>query len=260
MKYVSLVAIAILVTFSPCLAEAQGNLFRSAFSCPNRGPSSVCIFGKISKATPITLLAKDWKSSGTPKEEFTNTEFENEFKTITRVEVAAPPPREGLLIAALAATETVNALPLKEVRDEALVGRIGAYIKTAQQLNLKLDIRILKTRLLRLSPTILLSETFLATPDNEAALRKELPGGCRDCDTVPMLVGQTLTDLFAGIRSTEVNAVESICGGIRFAFALSGRPYLVSYASSCESDSLSATLIHDLSGKKPKLVFGPPGG
>jgi hypothetical protein len=52
----------------------------------------------------------------------------------------------------------------------------------------------------------------------------------------------------------RTNAVESTCGGIKFAFALSGRTYLVSYAESCESDSFSAALIHDLSEKQPKLV------
>jgi hypothetical protein len=28
----------------------------------------------------------------------------------------------------------------------------------------------------------------------------------------------------------------------------------VSYAESCESDSFSATLIHDVSGNRPKLI------
>jgi hypothetical protein len=249
MKYLSLVAVAILLTIAPGYADGQSSLFRIAFFCPDRGPSAVCVFGTIPKATQVTLLAKDWKSSGTPKEKFPNTVFENNFKTITRVKVAAPPPKHAFLIAVLAPAETVKALPLKEIRDEALVERIVAYIKSAKQLNLQPDMQILKTRLLRLSPTILLSETCLAPPPYDAAALEKDPTGSKFCDDVPMLVGKTLTDLFAG--------VESACGGMRLAFALSGRPYLVSYAASCEGDSFSVILVHDLSGKRPKLVFSP---
>jgi hypothetical protein len=71
---------------------------------------------------------------------------------------------------------------------------------------------------------------------------------------IPMLVGQDLIDLFAEIRSPN------ICGGIASAFTLSGRTYVLSDASSCESDSFSAILIHELSGKQPKLVFKITGG
>jgi hypothetical protein len=108
---------------------------------------------------------------------------------------------------------------------------------------------LLKTRLLNLSPTIVLSETFLASPREAAALEKEISAGCDDCEQVPILVGQTLTDLFAKTRPAHP------CGGIKFAFALSGRTYLVSDAHDCGGDAFSATLIHDLSGKQPKLVY-----
>jgi hypothetical protein len=252
MKYLSLPAVAIQLTIAPCFANSQSDLFRVAFFCPDRGPSAVCVFGTIPKATKVTLLATNWKSSGTPKEKFPNTEFNNNFKTITRIAVAAPPPKRAFLIAILAAAETVNVLPLKEIRDEALVERIVAHIKSAKQLDLQPDTQILKTRLLRLSPTILLSETCLAAPPYDAVALEKDPTGSKFCDDVPMLVGKTLTDLFLG--------VESACGGIRLAFALSGRPYLVSYAATCEGDSFAVTLVHDLSGKKPKLVFSPVGG
>jgi hypothetical protein len=49
--------------------------------------------------------------------------------------------------------------------------------------------------------------------------------------------------------------VEQTCGGIDFAFAVSGRTYILSHALRCESDAFSATLVHELSGEKPKLVF-----
>jgi hypothetical protein len=255
MKFLSLLIATILLTIAPCWADAQSSLFRHAFFCPDRGPSSVCIFGTIPSGRQVTLLAKEWRSPAAPKEVFPNTDFDNGFKTITRLQVAAPPPKDAFMIAVVAAADAANPIPLKEVQDDALVARIALHIKKAQELNLDPDIRLLRTRLLRLSPTILLSETYLAPPGEAAALEKELSTGCRDCENVPMLVGQSLTDLFAETRSHSVNAVESTCGGIKFAFALSGRTYLVSYAESCGGDSLSATLIHDLSGKQPKLVF-----
>ncbi|MEH2518666.1 hypothetical protein V1279_004239 [Bradyrhizobium sp. AZCC 1610] len=164
------------------------------------------------------------------------------------------------MIAILAAPQTVNELPLEEIQDEALIERIGRYIKNTNALNLAPDMRILKTRLLRLSPTILFSETFLAPPHEDPAVwEKLLSAGCGVCENVPILVGQTLEDLFKEIRSPTVN-VESTCGGIEFAFALSGRTYVVSHAEACESDSFSAALVHDLSGDKPKLVFELSGG
>ena len=71
---------------------------------------------------------------------------------------------------------------------------------------------------------------------------------------MPILVGQQLADLFKEVRSTKTN-VEQTCAGIDLAFAVSGRTYILSHALRCESDAFSATLVHELSGEKPKLVF-----
>jgi hypothetical protein len=245
MRYLLLFSVGILLTTAPCHAEAPSSLFRHAFFCPERGPSSVCIFGTIPKDKQVALIAKGWKSSAVPKDEFPNTDFDNGFKTITRMEVAASPQKDAFMIAVLAAAETVNLLPLKEVKDQAVVARITQYLEGAKELKTASDLHEpTKTRLLRLSPTLLLSETYLTSPDGGG----ELSIGCRSCEVIPMLVGQDLMDLFAKIRSPNT------CGGIRFAFALSGRTYLVSYAESCESDAFSATLIHDLSSSRPKLI------
>jgi hypothetical protein len=264
MKHLSLAAAAILLAILPRDAEAQTNLFRHAFACPDRGPSSVCIYGTIPHGKQVTLLAKNWKSSGVPKEEFPisepNSEFDHGVKTITHAEAAATPPKDALIIAILAAADVVTEVRLEETQDGALLDRIGQYIKSANTLNLGPDIHLLKTRLLRASPTVLLSETFLSQPDDVAALEKELPTGCNDCDYVPLLVGSKLEDLFKDIRSTKANSVEHTCGGFDLAYTLSGRMHLVSHASACESDSFFATLIHDLSGPKPKLVFKAIGG
>jgi hypothetical protein len=208
------------------------------------------------------VLAKGWKSSALQKETFPNesTEFQTGVKTITRLQVTTPPPKDGSVIAVLADSQTVNELPFEEVQDEAIVGKIGQYIKNAKELNLDPDLRLLRTRLLRLSPTILLSETFLASPDDVPVLEKQLPTGCDGCEKVPMLVEPNFADLFKETRSTDVNAVQHTCGGINLAFEVSSRIHVWSHASTCESDAFFATLIHDLSGQKPKLVFRLSGG
>jgi hypothetical protein len=225
-------------------------------------PSSARIEDQVRFAsTQVTVLAKGWKNSAVPKEAWPtdNNDFQNGAKTITRLEVTTAPPKDTAMIAILADAKAGNELPLEEVQDEALVAKIGQYIKATNGLNLAPDIQVLKTHLLRPSPTILLSETFLAAPDDVAALEKELPTGCGDCENVPLLVGQNLEDLFKEARSTKAN-VERTCGGLKLTFALSGRAYVLSHAFACESDSFSATLIHDLSGTKPKLVFKIVGG
>lgn len=261
MKYLSVATVAILLTIAPCQAFSQSSLFRAAYACSEKGPSSVCVYGTIPKGKQVTVLAKGWKSSASKKEEFSNKgdDFQNGVETSTRLQVAKPPPKDAIMIAVLTDAQAITELPLDEIQDETAVGRIGEYIKNAKGLNLAPDIQVLKTRLRRLSPTILLSETFLARPDDVPALEKQLPTGCAECDNVPLLVGKDLEDLFKDVRSTEVN-VESTCGGIDLAFAVSGRTYVLSHALTCESDSFSATLIHDLSEAKPRLVFKLAGG
>ncbi|MGJ4946953.1 hypothetical protein [Bradyrhizobium sp. HKCCYLS20291] len=252
--HLCLVAAALLTLAGSCSAAAQNTLFGKVFNCPGKGKSSVCVWGTVAKATTVTLLAKGWKSSGTPQRVFPNTEFENNYKTFTQIELPAASPKDAFMIAVFAPSELVSDIPLQDTKDDAVIRRIGAYVKKAK-LNLAPDIQMLGTRLYRMSPTILLSQTFLANADYAATVKGRPPRDCEYCDVVPALVGEPPIDLFASIRSKEVNSVEHVCGGIEFAFALSERPHVVSYASICESDSFSTTLIHDLSGKTPKLVF-----
>ena len=260
MKYLFVIPAAILLVIAPCWADAKSTLFREAFACSERGPSSICIYGAIPKGKEVTVLAKGWKSPAVPKGEYPNKEMDNGVKRITQLRVATPPPGDAFMIAVLAAADSVTEVPFEAVQDEALVGKIGQYIKRTNALNLDPDIRLLKTRLLRASPTIVLSETFLSPPDHVATLEKQLPTGCNDCENVPLLVGTTLEDLFKELRSKEMNSVEHTCGGIKLAYTLSGRLHLLSHAFRCESDSLFATLVHDLSGPKPRLVFKMVGG
>jgi hypothetical protein len=188
-----------------------------------------------------------------PKEQFKDA-TENGAKIITRLEVIKAPPAKAYLVAILVATETVTVLPLKEVQDEAVVRTITQYLENAKELKIDSDPHdTTKIRLLRLSPTILLSETFLTPPGSPDSGGK-VSIGCEYCEMIPMLVGKDLIDLFAEIRSPNT------CGSIASALALSGRTYVRSYGFSCESDSFAANLIHDVSGKQPKLVFKSTGG
>ena len=262
MKDLSLIALVIGLTIAPGRADGPGSLFRDAYACPDRGASSVCVYGKIPAGKQVTLLAKGWKSSAAPKETFSNEndEFQNGVKTSTRLQTAKPPPKDAIMIVVLADAKEIKELPLQEVQDEAAVERISRYIKSAKSLNLNPDIRLLKTRLLRPSPDVLLSESFLASPDDEEGLRKQLPTGCGSCENVPLWIGRDMVDLFKAARSDKPDSVERICGGIELAFTLSGRTHLLSHAFACESDSYSGTFVHDLSGPKPKLVFKLAGG
>jgi hypothetical protein len=54
--------------------------------------------------------------------------------------------------------------------------------------------------------------------------------------------------------------VAHTCGAIKLAFRLSDRTYALSHAFACENDSMSAMLVHDLSGPTPTLVFKTIGG
>ena len=113
----------------------------------------------------------------------------------------------------------------------------------------------MRTRLLRLSPTFSLSETFLTSPDDAPALEKELATGCDGYERCRCLLdNHYCKDLFKEVRCTKTN-VEQTCGSIDLAFAVSGRTYILSHALRCKSNAFSATLAHKLSGEKPKLVF-----
>src|ERR1700760_4462466 len=109
MNYLSAFAFAILLTVAPCRADRQSALFRDAYRCSDRGPSSVCVYGTIPKGKQVTVLAKGWKSSALQKETFPNesTEFQTGVKTITRLQVTTPPPKDGSVIAVLADSQTV---------------------------------------------------------------------------------------------------------------------------------------------------------
>ncbi|TWB53900.1 hypothetical protein [Bradyrhizobium sacchari] len=262
MKFLSLVILAILSATNVCFADQQSGLFRDAYACPSRGRSSICVYGTIPGKAPVTLIARGWKSAAQPKERFSNKneEFHNGIATSTRLQVATQPPKGASMIAVLAPEDAVNEIRLEEIQDRALVQRIGEHIKRTKELKLAPDIRLLQTRLFRLSPTILLSETFLSAPNDVAELTKQLPSGCDVCEKVPLMVGTNLHDLFREVRPSQQNDTDRICGGIKLAFTLSGQTYALSNAFICESDAMSATLVHDLSGPAPKLVLKTVGG
>ena len=262
MKRPSLVVLAVLSATTVCAAEQQSGLFRDAYVCPDRGRSSICVYGTIPKGQQVTVIAKGWKSAAQVKERFSNKneEFRNGVDTSTRLQVATQPPKDASIIAVLAPASAVNEIKPEDVQDSQIVERIGAHIKRAKELNLEPDIRLLQTRLLRLSPTILLSETFVSPPGDVAELQKQLPTGCEACENVPLMAGSSLYDLFKSVRSPKKDSVEHTCGGIKLTFALSDRTYVLSNAFTCESDAMMATLVHDVSGPEPKLVLRMVGG
>src|SRR5690242_6501761 len=119
MKFLSFALLTILSTTAICSAAEQGNLFRDAYACPDKSPSSVCVYGTIPKGKQVTVIAKGWKSAGLPKGSFSNKneEFQNGVDTSTRLQVATLPPKDAFMIAVLAPADAVNEIPFEEIQD-----------------------------------------------------------------------------------------------------------------------------------------------
>src|SRR5215470_11972294 len=125
MRNLSLVRLAMLSTIAPCSAQGQSDIFRDAYTCSDRGASSVCVYGKIPAGKAVTVIAKGWKSSALPKETFSNANegFQNGVEVSTRLQVGKRPPKDAFMIAILADAKEINQVPLKEVQDDAVVER-----------------------------------------------------------------------------------------------------------------------------------------
>ncbi|SRR6266403_3675542 len=255
MRQMLWVVATIALTTASCYAQEQRDLFRDVFPCPDRGPPSLCVFGTVSREKPITLLGKNWKSSAVPKDELPNVDSENTATTITRLEVAKAPPMQAPIVGVLVESAAIKPVPLIEIQDEKLLEKISPFLEGPVELALDPDLHYsANTRFIKLSPRIELFETKLTLPPKPSA-KKGTSVGCGNCaDIIPMLgmwVENDLVNLFEELRYV----VPYVCGGLVSAFTMSNRLHIFSTASSCERDTVSKTLIHDLSGKQPKLVF-----
>ena len=253
MRQMLWVVATIALTTASCYAQEQSDLFRDVFPCPDRGPTSLCVFGKVSQEKPITLLGKNWKSPASPKEEFRYVDSEKNATTMTRLEATTKgPPTQAPIVAVLVESATIKTVPLTEVQDPKLLEKISPFLAGPIELALDPDLHYSSnTRFIKLSPNIELFETKLTKP----SAKRDTPVGCGNCaDIVPMLgmwVGNDLVDLFEDFHYI----VPYVCGGLVSAFTMSNRLHVFSTASNCESDTVLKTLIHDLSGKEPKLAF-----
>ncbi|MBV9459495.1 MAG: hypothetical protein JO141_18525 [Bradyrhizobium sp.] len=254
MRYLAIAAAIFLG--GPAFAE-QSELFHDAHACPERGVKSACIFGKIPGGTKLTLITRGWKASAEARETFPNNDFDNGHKTITRLESSGKPPTGTIMIAVAAPTDSIEVIATLEIHDENISRRAAEFVSRMKGLEgkngwgYKYEIQ---TRIFKLSPAITIAEARFtshietADPDTKEKL---IVGEHLDDDTVPLLVGSNMLDLFASTRKGD----ETFCGGIVAAFKMSGRMHLLSNAEVCETDLPSTTLVHDLSGKVPKLVF-----
>jgi hypothetical protein len=253
MRHLFTVVVAVALTTTSCYAQEQSGLFRDVFPCPDRGPSSLCVFGTVSREKPITLLGKNWKSSASPKEEFRYIDSEKNATTMTRLEVTTKdPPTQAPIVAVLVESATIKTAPLTEIKDEKLLEKISPFLAGPVELALDPDLHYsTNTRFIKLSPSIELFETKLTKP----SAKNGTPVGCGNCqDIVPMLgmwVENGLVDLFEDFHYI----VPYVCGGLVSAFTMSNRLHVFSTASNCDSETVLKTLIHDLSGKKPELAF-----
>jgi hypothetical protein len=245
----------ILCVASAASAQQSDSIFRNAFKCPDKGPTSICVFGTIPKGRKVTIIVKDRTISATPAEEFPNTEFDNGFSTITRLEATKPLARELPVIAVLAPAESVKLVPQIEYRDDKVVRATENYWRKVREVDREPYRKYsVSTRLIKLAPSIIIAETKYTSHIEMVDPRNgKLLTICAHCDDglAEFLVRADLVDLFKGFRRQGDN----FCGGLVSAFELFGRLHILSKVDPCESDAGGNTLIHDISGSAPRLVF-----
>lgn|SRR5882724_7792753 len=255
MRHLFWVVATIALTTASCYAQEQRDLFRDVFPCPDRGPPSLCVFGTVSRGKPITLLGKNWKSSAVPKDEFPNVNSNYSATTVTHLEAAKAPPMQTPIVAVLVESAAIKTVPFTEVRDEKLLERISPFLAGPVELGLNPNLHYgVNTSFIKLSPSIVLFETKVTQPPKPSA-KRGTPAGCGNCEDIVPMLGMMVENDPVNLFEDFHYIVPYVCGGLVSAFTLSNRLHIFSTAANCESGIFLKTLIHDLSGKQPSLVF-----
>jgi len=251
--FIFTIATVLLFTAKSLAAEHHAQFF-NVFDCPDRGRTSLCLLGKLSRGAIVTIIAKDWKTSAEAMGTLPYDDAHDEFKTITTLRANARRSAGADMIAVIAPTNAVELIHQREIHDDHISRRVVQFLRKARDIDNSGFKYNIKTRILEVSPKIILAEAKL-TSRIEATdpSTQETIAVCEHCgdDTVPLVVETRMVDLFAAVRTGD----DHHCGGIVSTFRLFGRMHVLSNAFSCESDTYSYTLVHDLSGKSPKLVF-----
>jgi hypothetical protein len=250
-----IVAIATFFAIAANVSAAERHVqFFNVFDCPDRGHTSLCLLGKLPRGAVVTIIAKNWKTSAEAIGTLPYDDAHDEFKTVTTLRTNAKPPASAVMIAVTATTNAVELIHQREIHSDNISRRVAQFLRKTRDIDSSGFKYNIKTRILKVSPEIMLAEAKL-TSRIEATdpSTQETIAVCEHCgdDTVPLMVGANLVDLFAAVRTAD----DHHCGGIVSTFRLFGRTHVLSNALSCESDTYSYTLVHDLSGKSPKLVF-----
>lgn len=145
--------------------EEQHSPFRHAFACPDRGPASICVFGKVPQGKPVTIITKDSKTSATPREEFPDDgELGSGLDTITRLQVNKLPPKGADMIAIVAPADSVRIFPQIEVHDVGVLQRVSRYLRRIKDMDQDPDKKYsVDIRLKKLAPAILVAEANVSS-------------------------------------------------------------------------------------------------
>jgi len=132
---------------------------------------------------------------------------------------------------------SITLVPQAEVHDAGIVRQVRQYFaREAEGSDPGRQHRI-DTRIIQLTPTVVLAEAKVTSDDGEN-------------DTALFLVGSDLIDLFAPAQPHS-----NLCGGLGPAFEVYSRLYVYSFAGACEADvDATSAFIYDMSGPLPRRV------
>jgi hypothetical protein len=240
----AVLALATLSATSAGLAQKPPSLFRLAFNCPERGPpTSVCIAGTLTPGATVTLVTKDRAMPASVKEVFKDTTLWDNVNTFTRVEGGEALPKGAGVIAVILPSDSIKVVPQVEIQDAAIAERLKRQVADDLQDYTTWCVDLgdkcsLRTRLIRLSPAIVIAEVNYSS-DREIFFQKAL------------LVGKKIVDLHK--RSLGEREIDRVCARLSLAFSVSGHLHAATSQYACEGDT-SEGFVQDLSGPTPRVV------
>src|SRR5262245_35710329 len=161
------------------------------------------------------------------KERFTDKTLWEGIDTFTRVEAGPALPEKAFVIAALVPSDSIKAVPQVELHDAGISERLKRHVAKSLEdytpwcVDLAETCR-LQTRLLRLSPSVVIAEVEYSS-DHSIFFQKTF------------LVGPQIIDLHK--RSLGEHEIDKDCARLDLAFGVSGRLHAVTSDGPCESDA-----------------------
>jgi hypothetical protein len=236
---------ATLALSPPVFAQQGASTYRMAFTCPERGPpTSLCVAGTLAPGTRVTLVTKDQAMPASVKEGFTDKTLWESIDTFTRVEAGHALRKDAFVIAALVPPDSIKVVPQAEIHDAGTAERLKRHVAKDLDDYMTWCVDLgekcrLQTRLVRLSPSIVIGEVEYSS-DHNIFFQKAF------------LIGKQIVDLH--MRSLGEHEINRNCARLDLAFSVSDHLHVATSDQPCESDAGGELLILDLSGPMPKRV------